>query len=120
MSYCYEKGIPHSEFLKWDPEDRAKSLAWQLEAGERCSLCGTAQWEWDENPNAYDAEEHLCIGCYRKQVHTESLGTTHPGVKVELRRSTPQAQAEKFVRAKEMAARRRRDREREAAAQKDE
>jgi hypothetical protein len=47
MSYCYENGIPHSEFLDWTPEDRAKTLAFMMEKALRCDLCGTAEWEWD-------------------------------------------------------------------------
>ena len=42
MSYCFEHGIPHSKFLKWDAEDRAKTLAFALESSMRCSMCGTA------------------------------------------------------------------------------
>lgn len=107
MSYCYEKGIPHSVFLDWDPVDRAKALAWQLEVGERCSLCGTAQWEWDENPNAYTPEEHMCMGCYRKQSYTNSLDGSQPGIRVELERSTAQRLAQREIDARKMSQRRR-------------
>ena len=31
MSYCTEKGIPHSVFLDWEPEDRAKTIAYVME-----------------------------------------------------------------------------------------
>jgi hypothetical protein len=66
MTYCYEHGLPHSEFQAWAPEDRAKTIAYALEAGQRCPSCGTAPWEWKENRWAYHPEERMCWGCYHK------------------------------------------------------
>ena len=93
MSFCNEKGIAHSVFLQWKPEDRAKALAFKLHEAERCSLCGTAPWEWDANRFAYEPEEHQCQGCYRKQSYADSLGQTLPGTTVELVPVTPQRRA---------------------------
>lgn len=107
MSYCYEKGIPHSEFLGWSDEDRAKTLAYALEAAERCTLCGTAPWEWKENRFAYAPEEHRCHGCYVKQTYAESINSL-PGTTVRLVPNTPQRRAQQ-----EIAERKRRSRKKE-------
>lgn len=61
--------IPHSIFLNWGPEDRAKAMAFRMEDGERCQMCGTADWEWDENKFAYEPISHFCRGCYLKDTH---------------------------------------------------
>lgn len=97
MSFCNENGIPHSEFLDWDPVDRAKALAFALEASERCTLCGTAPWEWEENPHAYDAGEKFCKGCYIKQTTSDSSDSRTPGTTVTLFRNTKQRQAKLAV-----------------------
>ncbi len=78
MSYCYEHGISHSEFLEWAPEDRAKTLAFMLEKAQRCDMCGTAEWEWEENRFAYSPEEKFCMGCYLKHMAGEE-GAQMPG-----------------------------------------
>ncbi len=87
MSYCHEKGIPHSEWLSWSAMDRAKILAYSLESAERCTLCGTASWEWDEDQFAYEVEERFCKGCYMKEV-TQDSAHAMPGTTVELIPST--------------------------------
>ena len=100
MSYCYEKAIPHSEFLKWDPGDRAKVLAFAMEQTSRCSMCGTAEWEWEENKFAYTAVEDFCKGCYQKSVFSDREGTSLPGTNVKLVPTTPLLRAKLAVRAK--------------------
>lgn len=97
MSYCYEKGIPHSEFLTWEPEDRAKTMAYMYESAERCSLCGTAGWEWEQNRFAYEPDEKFCQGCYLKGSYAESLGKTLAGTTVELHPVTPQRRAKQQI-----------------------
>lgn len=77
-----DKGIPHEKFLEWEPESRAKVIAYLLEQADTCQLCGTARWEWEENRYAYDVEEVFCPGCYRKEVSTE--GDKLPGTRIEL------------------------------------
>jgi hypothetical protein len=89
MSYCVEKGMPHSTFLEWSPEDRAKTLAYLYEQAERCTLCGTASWEWEENRFAYDVSEKFCRGCYIKAVSTDDRSAL-PGTTIELVPVTPQ------------------------------
>lgn len=76
MSLCNEWGIPHSEFLAWDAEDRAKAMAFVMVKSERCELCGTAQYEWDENRRAYEPVETFCMGCYLK--HGAEEGQSYP------------------------------------------
>jgi len=83
MSYCYEKGIPHSEFLGWSPEDRAKTVAYLLEEGSKCGMCGTAQWEWEKNRRAYEPVEKFCMGCYLKHMANEGSGQM-PGTTIAL------------------------------------
>jgi hypothetical protein len=89
MSYCHDKGIPHSAFLSWAPEDRAKTLAYSLESAERCSLCGTAEWEWDEDPFAYEPIQKFCKGCYLRTAEQEEAKGSLPGTTVELAKVTP-------------------------------
>jgi len=79
-----EKGIPHDEFLDWDPSSRAKALAWLMEHGTQCALCGTAPWEWKENRFAYDVEEVFCEGCYRKEISSRDNQDRLPGTRIEL------------------------------------
>lgn len=83
MSLCNDWGIPHSEFLEWDPEDRAKAMAFVSAKAERCDLCGTAQYEWDENRHAYEPVETFCMGCYLKSGAEES-DTYLPGSSITL------------------------------------
>jgi len=96
MSYCYERGISHSDFLSWAPQDRAKTLAFALEQAARCQLCGTAEWEWTENRFAYEAEEQYCRGCYLKAVASEGSNNL-PGTTVELIPVTELTRAQKKV-----------------------
>ena len=83
MSFCNDNGIPHSEFLGWDKDDRDKVLAALMEKSLFCSLCGTAEWEWDENRHAYQPVEHFCMGCYMKESASEDAGKMK-GTSVEL------------------------------------
>lgn len=89
LQFCNEHGIPHSEYLNWDPVDRAKMLAFAATKAEHCVMCGTAQWEWDPkqggNRRAYDAVEVFCPGCYAKaSMRTLDAGRNTDGVTVEL------------------------------------
>lgn len=98
MSFCNEKGIPHSVFLEWDPEDRAKALAFIIEAGSRCTMCGTAPWEWEENKFAYTPVEEFCKGCYQKSVFQDTeTNKTLPGTNVRLVPTTKQFRARQML-----------------------
>jgi hypothetical protein len=103
MSYCYEHGIPHSKFLKWDPEDRAKTVAFALESSLRCSMCGTAPWEWEQNKFAYTAMDEFCQGCYQKSIFSDTEGSSLPGTNVKLVPTTPQLTAQLALKAKRRA-----------------
>lgn len=89
LQLCSEYGIPHSEFLAWEPDDQAKAIAFAIEKAMRCVMCGTAPWEWDEaqggSRHAYEAVESFCHGCYAKaagQSHDPNRNTD--GITVEL------------------------------------
>ena len=103
MSYCYEHAIPHSKFLKWDPEDRAKVLGYAMESSLRCTMCGTAPWEWEQNKYAFTAVEEFCQGCYQKQVYSDQQGSSLPGTNVRLIPTTPQLTAKLAVKARRRA-----------------
>lgn len=95
MSYCVDKGIPHDQFLEWDPESRAKTLAYLMEQGEVCQLCGTAGWEWKENRYAYDVEEVFCQGCYLKEVSSD--GDRLPGTRIDLVPATKELRDKQYL-----------------------
>jgi hypothetical protein len=103
MTYCYEHAIPHSTFLEWDPEDRAKMLAYALESAARCSMCGTAPWEWDQNKFAYTAMEEFCPGCYQKSIFSDTKSSSLPGTNVKLVPTTPQLTAQLAMKARKRA-----------------
>ncbi len=63
MEWCADNGVPHSQFLAWAPEDRAKLIATLLERNGRCQSCGSAEWEWESDPGAYVPMMHVCQGC---------------------------------------------------------
>jgi hypothetical protein len=85
MSYCFEQGIPHSVFLsQWSPTDRAKVLAYNLEAAARCSMCGTADWEWQRDKRAYSPQVKVCLGCYYKDSARTDEQYDTPGSRVIL------------------------------------
>lgn len=100
MSYCTDKGIPHSVFLEWEPEDRAKTLAYILATNEKCSLCGTAPWEWSQDKFAYTPVEDFCQGCYQKSVFNDQNSKALPGTNVKLVATTPKLKAQMQVNSK--------------------
>lgn len=75
MAYCGPKGIPLSQFLKWDKADQDAALAWQHHENRRCSSCGTHPDDWNEkaggNRNAFHAEHAICPGCSELERHRE-------------------------------------------------
>lgn len=99
LSYCAEKGIPHSEFLEWDPEDRAKVLAYMVEKAERCDMCGTAPWEWDLDKRAYEPVEKFCMGCYLKHMANEG-NSSLPGTTITLAPGRGQQAAKRLLNAR--------------------
>lgn len=104
LQYCDSHGLPHSTFLDWTPEDRAKALAFTMEKNTRCVMCGTAQWEWDSTQGgtrfAYEPVEKYCHGCYVKTVMSEESGR-NPGITIELSPTGTQESARRHVKARE-------------------
>jgi hypothetical protein len=94
--YAFDHGIPFSEYLqRWLPEDRAKVSAVTLERSERCTLCGTAQWEWEADPNAYTPIYHTCHGCRIKDAMAEDNTPKGKGTTIRL---APRKVAERMIR----------------------
>lgn len=88
--------------MAWEPEDRAKALAFIMEKAERCDMCGTAEWEWDQDRFAYSPEKHYCHGCYLKHIAGEE-GADMPGTSIVM---VPKRTAGKKVKAKRPGRRR--------------
>lgn len=72
MRFCNSIGIPHSAFLTWEPEDQSKALAYMVEDAVRCDMCGTADWEWQEDRFAYEPVEMICHGCEAKELLSQN------------------------------------------------
>lgn len=92
--------------LRWSPEDRAKSLAFTYEKALRCTMCGTAEWEWDEaqggKRHAYEAVEKFCHGCYaRASGQTHDPHRNMDGITVELAPTGTREAAQRLLRARE-------------------
>jgi hypothetical protein len=58
-------------------------MAYLVEDGQRCQMCGTADWEWEENKFAYEPASHFCRGCYLKDTHQKD-GQTLEGTTATL------------------------------------
>lgn len=84
MRWCSDKGIPHSEYLSWRQSDREKLIAFLLDDNARCKQCGTADWEWEENRYAYQAELEFCQGCMHLEAAREDQSDTPPGASIVL------------------------------------
>lgn len=97
--------MPHSEFMEWEQEDQAKAIAFVFEDAERCQMCGTAEWEWEENRRAYEPVLSTCWGCYYKEIAREGQ-EIGPGVTVRLERTGTQEAAKRSVRMARLERRR--------------
>lgn len=110
LSVCSDYHIPHSEFLAWDLDDQSKAIAFAIEKAIRCTMCGTAPWEWDAlsggSRRAYEAVEVTCWGCYTKaaaQVH--DVNRNMDGVTVELTPTGTRESAQRLLRQRDRAQR---------------
>jgi hypothetical protein len=90
--------------MDWEPEDRAKALAYVFEQSERCSMCGTSGWEWEANKRAYEPVLRTCLGCYYKEIAREGQ-EIGPGVTVMLEKPGTMQSAQRQVRAMRLARR---------------
>jgi hypothetical protein len=66
-----------------------------LEKSERCNMCGTAQWEWEEDLNAYSPIYHTCHGCRIKEALSEDNTPKGKGTSIRL---VPRQVAERMAR----------------------
>jgi hypothetical protein len=73
-----------------------------LEETLRCTLCGTAEWEWEHDKRAYAPVEEFCMGCYLKSVFTDDLG---PGASIGLAPTGTVEHAKRLVAEKRRAVR---------------
>lgn len=99
-----DHSLPHSEFLDWSDDDRAKVIAHLIEEGDRCQMCGTKASEWDADRFAYVPETHMCLGCYIQDAAQEGIrdpsGKSMAGTTVKLVLNTPEKQAEQAEKAR--------------------
>jgi len=109
LSFCNEAGIPHSFFLggplRWSQDDRAKAVAFLIEKATRCTMCGTAPWEWEANRYAYEPVIKLCRGCEIKESVSDQTDKRH-GVSVELAPAAGPAAAQRRAEQERMSMRR--------------
>lgn len=59
-------------------------MAYAQEKAERCGVCGTAEWEWKENKNAYHASRVTCFGCQQRDLIRDDDDGKMPGVTITL------------------------------------
>lgn len=94
VAWCSDHGLPHSSLLEWDPDDRAKLVAHLLEVSRKCQMCGTSDWEWEEDRFAYEAAVHFCQGCLVKSAAQEDAPTGEGNTIVLIPRSVAEARRE--------------------------
>jgi hypothetical protein len=85
--YAEERGLPYSSLFEdpWTDEDRAILLAVKLEKAQVCPMCGTPEWEHEENPGSYEAAVRVCPGCALKDnKRSESDDKLPPGAHIQL------------------------------------
>ena len=92
--------------MEWNAEDRAKALAYAVEKNSKCGLCGTAEWEWEDDKRAYAPVEHFCLGCYLKSQLDDEAGN-QPGTTVRLVPSRSIEHEKRLLEQKRAYARRR-------------
>ncbi len=108
MSYCTDKGIPHSVFLaRWTPEDRAKVIAYVAEHAEACQMCGTSPWQWEEDRFAFEPVVEVCKGCQQKDIKRDDDEKLPAGASIVL---IPKAEAKRRREAEAERERRRKER----------
>lgn len=99
MAYCGPRGIPHGQFLAWEPDDQDKALAWVLLDRAVCPGCGTFPDEWVDPMTGrtvpdppYVPELVRCYGCAEREAFTAEVrkgGGDLDGMRVRLRPFDP-------------------------------
>lgn len=88
--------------MRWVDTDRAKAMAYRIEKASKCSMCGTAQWEWDPEQGgskfAYEAVGVHCQGCYVKGAASDDADR-RPGLSFELHPTRTQESAKRLLAA---------------------
>lgn len=72
---------------QWLPEDRDIVAVWQEEQKARCVRCGTAPWEWEEDPLAWTVDHITCPGCQQIDGYQRELSNkpgNHDGARLGL------------------------------------
>lgn len=64
-----------------------------MERSQRCTMCGTAPYEWADDPFAYTPVFHTCIGCQKKELLSDD---DTPRVKGTTVRLLPKEEAERL------------------------
>jgi hypothetical protein len=54
-----------------------------MESSAKCQMCGTSDWEWEEDRYAYEPITIQCHGCYLKAVAQDD-GPSMAGSRVTL------------------------------------
>lgn len=76
-------------------------MAYAIEQSSKCTMCGTASWEWEQNKFAYTAMDEFCQGCYQKSVFSDQESNKSlPGTSVKLVPTTPLVKAQMQIKAK--------------------
>lgn len=65
-----------------------------MEKGLACSNCGTADWEWVDDPYAYHPIFHTCMGCQKKDLLNDDDTPRSKGTTVRL---VPKETAERLA-----------------------
>ena len=55
-----------------------------MENAAKCSTCGTAEWEWEEDPFAYHPVFHVCKGCQKRELLSSDDAERPKGTTVRL------------------------------------
>lgn len=79
-----------------------------IEDSLRCTMCGTAQWEWDADRFAYEPVLEHCPGCYAKETAAKDLDSS-AGSTVQLSSSRGAEAEARHARARALAERDARD-----------
>lgn len=69
MTVCEHYRIPHSEFLRWGEEDRAKAIWWRARQLSTCPSCGIRP----EQADAYVAQTSVFRCCQIRERAEEEL-----------------------------------------------